>query len=218
MKTAYFTPETVYSKAETMLAQIGQNRKQNSLNFHQTTLLVLDMQDFFLDPSNHAYIPSAPAIIPNLQKLISVFSQHHRSIIFTKHINSAEDGAAMSRWWRDLITVENPLSAITHQLDISGHLTLVKTQYDALYQTDLETILKKQGVTQVVITGVMTHLCCETTARSAFVRGFDVFFVVDGTATYTEAHHQASLLNLAHGFATPILTADILRTFSEDEN
>jgi bifunctional isochorismate lyase/aryl carrier protein len=47
----------------------------------------------------------------------------------------------------------------------------------------------------------MTHLCCETTARAAFVRGFDVFFLVDGTATYNQDYHQATLLNLAHGVA-----------------
>jgi len=62
----------------------------------------------------------------------------------------------------------------------------------------------------VVICGVMTHLCCETTARSAFMRGFEVFFTVDGTATYTEAFHRASLLNLSHGFAVPVLVENIL--------
>jgi isochorismate hydrolase len=56
----------------------------------------------------------------------------------------------------------------------------------------------------------MTHLCCETTARSAFIHGFEVFFTIDGTATYTEAHHRATLLNLANGFATPVLVAELL--------
>ncbi|MEW6239950.1 MAG: isochorismatase family protein, partial [Chloroflexota bacterium] len=73
-----------------------------------------------------------------------------------------------------------------------------------------EQTLRDLEVEQVVITGVMTHLCCETTARAAFVRGFDVFYVVDGTATYTEAFHRASLLNLAHGFAVPVLAEEIL--------
>ncbi|MES0360330.1 MAG: isochorismatase family protein, partial [Anaerolineales bacterium] len=59
--------------------------------------------------------------------------------------------------------------------------------------------------------GVMTHLCCETTARSAFVRGFEVFFVIDGTATYNEDYHMATLLNLAHGFTTPVLTKEVLK-------
>jgi isochorismate hydrolase len=216
MKVTYFTPETVHSKAEAMLAQIGQNRRTNSINSRYIALLVLDMQDFFLEPVSHAYIPSAPAIIPNLSKLIAAFSQHHLPVIFTRHINTTENAASMSRWWRDLITAEDPLSSITPQLDTTGQHVLIKSQYDAFYQTELEAILKEQDITQVVVTGVMTHLCCETTARSAFMRGFDVFFVVDGTATYNEAFHQASLRNLAHGFATLILTADLLRTLSEN--
>ena len=60
-----------------------------------------------------------------------------------------------------------------------------------------------------MIAGVLTHLCCETTARSAFVRGFKVFFTVDGTATYYEDFHRATLLNLSHGFAVPVLVDDI---------
>jgi len=48
------------------------------------------------------------------------------------------------------------------------------------------------------------------TARSAFMRGFEVFFTIDGTATYNEGFHQATLLNLAHGFAKPVLVSELL--------
>ena len=61
----------------------------------------------------------------------------------------------------------------------------------------------------MVVSGVMTHLCCETTARSAFVRGFEVFFLIDGTATYNKEHHLATLLNLSHGFANLVLSGEI---------
>jgi isochorismate hydrolase len=60
----------------------------------------------------------------------------------------------------------------------------------------------------------MTHLCCETTARSAFMRGFAVFCLVDGMATYTAAFHQAALLNLAHGFSTLLLVDEALKALA----
>jgi isochorismate hydrolase len=120
----------------------------------------------------------------------------------------------MATWWRDTITVDDPLSAIISDFDFSNRFVLSKNQYDAFYRTSLEEILHKKGVAQLVISGVMTHLCCETTARSAFVRGFEVFFVIDGTATYNENHHMASLLNLAHGFATPVLTNEIFQSLN----
>jgi isochorismate hydrolase len=154
--------------------------------------------------------------------------QQDRPIVFTQHVNTPQDAGLMASWWRELITAENPLSEIIaevqrsadsdQQLAVSNQqpaISVRKSQYDAFYQTNLEGLLRAANVTQVVICGVMTHLCCETTARSAFSRGFEVFFAVDGTATYNEHFHFASLLNLSHGFATPVLVAEILATLEE---
>ncbi|CBI29053.3 unnamed protein product, partial [Vitis vinifera] len=58
-----------------------------------------------------------------------------------------------------------------------------------------------EGVEEVIVSGVMTNLCCETTAREAFVRGFRVFFSTDATATATAEMHEATLMNMAYGFA-----------------
>ena len=117
---------------------------------------------------------------------------------------------AMGRWWREILQDGDPMGELDPRLDARGRI-ITKTQYDAFYGTNLEKILREQGARGVVVCGVMTHLCCETTARSAFVTGFDVYLPVDATATYTEALHRASLLTLAHGFAVPLLTADLLR-------
>jgi isochorismate hydrolase len=167
------------------------------------------MQSYFLQASSHAFIPSAVAIVPGLKQLAQSYYAHNFPVVFTQHLNSQQDAGAMSRWWQDLITIENPMSAIIPEFDFSNRYVMRKNQYDAFYQSNLEQYLNNKGITQVVISGVMTHLCCETTARSAFVRGFDVFFLIDGTATYNREHHIASLLNLSHGFATPTLVSEI---------
>ena len=56
----------------------------------------------------------------------------------------------------------------------------------------------------------MTNLCCETTARDAFMRGFRVYFLLDGTATCTEEYHLATLKNLAYGFAYIVTCEEML--------
>ena len=76
-----------------------------------------------------------------------------------------------------------------------------KHTYSAFYDTDLESFLKKSERTEVIVTGVMTNLCCETTARDAFIRGFRVFFSTDATATSNHDLHSSTLKNLAYGFA-----------------
>ena len=215
MKEAYFTPTTLEVTARRMLLQLDEFRRRRSRPFTppSSALLVLDMQVYFLDPSSHAYIPSALAILPGIDALTRAFFEYGQPVIFSRHLNSPEDAGQMAVWWRDLITAENPLSEIAPELDRSRGSIVQKNQYDAFQATSLEEILRSRGVSQVVICGVMTHLCCETTARSAFMRGFEVFFTIDGTATYTEEFHRASLLNLAHGFATPVLVGDIMAAF-----
>jgi nicotinamidase-related amidase len=175
-----------------------------------TALLVVDMQGYFLDPSSHAYLPGAAHVVPGLASLSRAFHETGLPVVFTRHLNTDEDAGSLGTWWSDLIRVDDPLSEIASEFDTSVGVVIEKHQYDAFHGTELESILRDQGAERVVVTGVATHLCCETTARSAFVRGFEVTFPVDGTATYDEHHHLATLLNLSHGFATATRVRDLI--------
>jgi len=215
-KDEYFTEQTIVKQSRKFLKFVSNYHNRHSEQKfipYRASLVVLDMQVYFLDPESHAYIPSARSILPGIQSLITAFSSIGQPIIFTRHVNTEINSGMMSKWWKDMIVPRSACSQIVDNLDTSNHLTIEKHQYDAFFETNLDTILRDSGVEQVVITGVMTHLCCETTARSAFMRGYEVFFPVDGTATYTETHHHASLLNLAHGFVLPLLVADIVSQF-----
>ncbi len=214
MKERYFTTQSLEHQVRELHQQVADLSHIKALEYQpaQSALLVLDMQAYFLDASSHAYIPSADAILDGIIKLIKEYFAHGRPVIFTQQINTASNAGLMSIWWKDLLTSQNPLHRLIPEIDLSMGTLIQKSQYDAFYHTRLEEMLHGKGVTQVVICGVMTHLCCETTARSAFIRGFEVFFPVDGTATYNLAYHKASLLNLAHGFASVVLMKDILDT------
>jgi len=215
-KEQYFSPQTIESKALEIYLRLGDYRHKQPIPFtpSHSALLVLDMQDYFLEASSHAYIPSAKAIIPGIKSLIQAYTALGLRIVFTRHLNTPQDARLMASWWHDLITDKDPLSQITTELDTTAAIVLQKSQYDALYKTPLEKILHDWAVTQVVICGVMTHLCCETTARSAFMRGFEVFFTVDGSATYNEEFHRATLINLSHGFATLVMIKDLLASLT----
>lgn len=220
MKEPYFSRESIHQKSIEMLDKTREHRQKHDITFvpGRSALLVLDMQKYFLSDSSHAYVPSAQVIVPAIKKLIEAYSTKGLPVIFTQHLNSPQNARLMAKWWRDLIREEDPLSDIIDELDLSSGMILKKSQYDAFYETPLADILREKEVTQVVICGVMTHLCCEATARSAFVRGFAVFFPIDGTATYNEEFHRATLLNLSHGFVTPVLVKEILSTLrGEDE-
>ena len=184
-----------------------------------TALLVLDMQDFFVSPDSHAFVPSTPELVPVIQLLVKEFKHHNLPVIYTKHLNTHSNAQMMGRWWRDVITADNPLSRIHSGFNTSGSVVVEKTQYDAFYRTELGSLLEQLKTTTVVITGVMTNLCCETTARAAFVRGLRVFMPVDGTAAMNMELHKATTLNLSYGFTRPVSTASIVVSLrSSDDN
>ena len=211
MKEQYFSPETINDLSRQWLKAYSWPKRTESQLFdiERAALLILDMQGYFLDPDSHAYIPSAKAIVPGLNQVAAYFRSKKRPVIATKHINTVENAGMMGSWWSELITDNHSLSDIHPDLGIIRGEILSKSQYDAFYQSELTAVLNTSRIDQLVIGGVMTHLCCETTARAAFVRGFEVFFLVDGTATYNREYHQASLQNLAHGFAVLTTIEDL---------
>jgi nicotinamidase-related amidase len=85
-------------------------------------------------------------------------------------------------------------------------LVLQKEACDAFYETELEARLRSFGVTEVVVTGLQTELCVDTTCRSALSRGFDLLLVEDGHSTGDSHlpaadivdHHNKTLANLVH--------------------
>lgn len=211
-KELYFTRETIKTRGVRWMKEHSlRHKKHDNFPFSPKTsaLIVLDMQRFFLDKSSHAYIPSARAILPKLSALITAFHNIGSPVIFTRH-GADNSPLTMKEWWDDNLKYNEPRSELSCDIDISGGLVMKKSTYDAFLDTELEELLRKYCIDQVVICGVMTHLCCETTARSAFNRGFFVFFPVDGTATYTREYHVSTLRNLAHGFAVPVTMDELL--------
>ncbi|HDD56017.1 MAG TPA: cysteine hydrolase [Chloroflexi bacterium] len=203
MKERYFQPDTIGPLSGHWQDLFASPRKNHLQPFriNQAALLLLDMQEYFLDPESHAFVPSGEFILPNLNFAVRAFRQAERPVLATRHANSRKNAGRMDSWWSELLTEDHPRGGIHPNLEIEPEEIILKTQYDAFYQSELEQQLTRAGVEQLVIGGVVTHLCCETTARSAFVRGYEVFFLIDGTATYSEAFHTGTLRNLGHGFA-----------------
>ena len=179
----------------------------------RSVLIVVDMQKFFLSHDSHAYLPDGEKIIGNLSRIIQSYRDLHLPIIFTRQaLADGRDAGSMGRWWKDTLRAGDPASEVDPRLKpIAGEKVLTKSQYSAFVDTGLERWLRAKRVSSVVITGVLTHLCCESTARDAFMRGFDVFIVIDGTASRNEDLHVSSLKTLTDGFAIPLATSEVLK-------
>lgn len=221
-KSNYFNPDDKGKTVLRLIAETQSIRPSDTKDLHveESAMLILDMQEFFILPESHAFVPSAAEIIPSIVRLAESFKSRSRPVILTRHTNTQENAGSMGEWWRDFIRPSSGKSRVVDEIRRLSDIVIEKHQYDAFYETNLDSMLRTNHVKKIVITGVMTHLCCETTARSGFMRGYDIFFPVDGTATYNEEHHRASLINLAHGFAHIVQMQDLLSKLQErsDEN
>ncbi|MFO7979831.1 MAG: isochorismatase family cysteine hydrolase [Candidatus Aminicenantes bacterium] len=193
-------------------------RDQFKINKDKVALLIIDMQRHFCDPESSFFVPGSDALAEKLKILVDTFHKNNRPIVFTRHIDSDKEDNLMLRWWRERIKKEDPMSEVADILEPYRGITVIKNQYDGFLHTDLENILKTKGIRQVVICGVLTNLCCETTARSAFMRGLEVYFVKDGTATFNQSMHEASLLNLSYGFAILTTVKEVLKALHPERS
>ncbi len=176
----------------------------------KAALLVIDVQEYFrtmIEP-----------IMENILALMEMGRKKGVRIFFTRHGHSKpdKDGGMLGKWWGDLIEYGSPEWELIGELNPSAKEPVIdKNRYSAFFNTGLDDRLRSFGIEDLIICGVMTNCCCETTARDAFVRDYRVFFAADATATANRELHLASLKNLAFGFAHIVSTEQICRHFGK---
>ncbi len=221
---AYITPQSIETRAAAWEAELtaeGIGRRPGPLPpWRKTALLVIDMQNFFLREGSHACLPAGQTILPNVVQLINGWQSAGGLVLLTRHaVAEGEDPGVMARWWPDTVR-EGSDDAQLHPTVAeasAGLPVLRKTRYNAFHHTALEQRLREQGVERVVVAGVMTHLCVDTTAREAFVRDFEVVIPLDATASTSEALHLGSIRALGHGFACLAPTGVLLDHLKDGE-
>ncbi|MGA1819916.1 MAG: isochorismatase family protein [Thermoplasmatota archaeon] len=199
----YILPGHLEDKVEEWLSRMDRKRRWPH-GPGKTALLILDMQRFFTDPDSRAFIPGSREIIPIISNIVESFTG---PVFLTRHVQRADENNLMNVWWKDRIQGE-PSELDPTISGIEGEVVF-KENYSALRNTTLKNRLKELDVRSLIITGVMTDLCCETTAREAFMEGFMVYFIADGTATATEERHLASLKAVSTGFGEVISSKEL---------
>lgn len=172
---------------------------------NNSALLVVDIQDSFkIDPSRWAK-RSNHAFEANVTELLGAFRDAGRPVIFVLH-NDADPGFRPG----------DPEVRLMSFLDRrEGEQLVVKNTRNAFTSTDLQQRLDALGVRRVVITGISTEQCCETTTRVAADLGYDVDFVTEATLTFpigtlsTEAIIERTEAVLRGRFARIVTVAEV---------
>src|SRR5882757_1242506 len=160
-----------------------------------TALIVIDVQESFRQRESWA-ANSNPAIVDRVSDLVAWSRAEGNPVYWVLH---AEPGTG---------TVFDPASGFVRLMDglvpAEPEPVLTKTAHNAFTTTNLQRLLTERGVSELVIAGIRTEQCCETTARIGSDLGYRVTFVTDATATTPLPHWDApSDLSLAEVLADP---------------
>lgn len=149
----------------------------------QRALIVIDVQESFRQRPDWAAV-SDPDIAAKVDRLVRYARAAGDLVVWVLH---AEPGSG---------TVFDPAAGFVRYIDglepEDGEVELTKTSHNAFTTTSLHQVLTRRGIREVLVSGIRTEQCCETTARVAADLGFDVTFVIDATATHPVEHRDAA--------------------------
>ena len=185
----------------------------------RTALVNVDMQNCFVEGSPIA-APDGLAVLERINRVTAACRRAGILVIHTSNVLRADGSnlgvlAEFNPIVKTGILNKGSATAALHQKLVVEvrDILLDKPRFGAFHGTDLELILRSRGIDTLIITGIATNVCCETTAREAAVRDFRVLFLSDGTATFSIGDlsaaelQKATCATLGRGFAQ-VLTVD----------
>ncbi|MFI9271621.1 cysteine hydrolase family protein [Kitasatospora sp. NPDC052896] len=164
-------------------------------------LIVIDVQESFRQRPNWAAV-SNPEIVEVTNELVAAAREQGDLVVWILHTEPGSGGPF------------DPSSPHVRLIDgltpRDGEPVLTKTSRNAFTTTNLQQLLTQRGIRRLLISGIQTEQCCETTTRLAADLGFEVTFVTDATATFPIPHRDAPAdRSLAELLADPTtLTTD----------
>ncbi len=144
-----------------------------------TALIVIDVQESFRRRAMWRAVDN-PNIVDRVGDLVAAARAAGDLVVWVLHAEP------------DTGTVFDPASGYVRLIDGlvpgPGEPVLTKTSHNAFTTTNLQQLLTREGVREIVVCGIRTEQCCETTARVGSDLGFGVTFVTDATATFPSPH------------------------------
>jgi ureidoacrylate peracid hydrolase len=214
-----------------MTARRGKAHPHDDADPRRTALLVVDMQNGFLEPGTaFALCEAAPAIVPNVNRLAAALRAAGGLVVWVLNTFTPESLVSWSHLHETLTTPGGRAAraaamaagsrghALWAGLETApGDLFVPKTRFSALIQgsSDLEARLRARGIEAVLVTGCVTNVCCESTARDAMMLNFRTTMVSDANAALSDDAHAASLLGFYQTFGDVTTTDEAVAVIAK---
>ncbi|ORC15966.1 MULTISPECIES: isochorismatase family protein [Rothia] len=195
------------------------NRTRWQPDPHQAVLLVHDMQNHFVQAFDRTPHSQITQTIRNIQQLHRMATDLDIPTVFTAQPPQQDpaDRQLLTDFWGPGLQDPHAAHIIQELTPHPNDTVLTKWRYCAFYRSDLEDRMRNHAKTQLWITGIYSHIGCMTTALSAFMRGFQVFFIADAQADFSEENHRQALTYVSQRCGQVLLTRDIITAAKQHE-
>jgi len=211
---AHFTPSP--ELIARVLARRGRLHPYDSLLAPRTALLVVDMQNSFVqEGGGHAWVPAAASTCPAINRLAQALRELGGQVVWVLNTFTPESLHSWSNFHQALSRPEGvALRSRAMAAGSQGHALYAdlqpaegdwrvpKTRYSAFIpgSSDLHERLLAAGIDTLLVAGTATHVCCEATARDAMMLNYRTVMLSDGCSAFTPQEHEASLANFLYNF------------------
>jgi nicotinamidase-related amidase len=155
-------------------------------------LLVIDMLNDFVKEGGSLVVPEAVNIIPKIREWIDKARADKIPIIYARDAHRPDD-PEFKRWGKHAVSGTWGAEIVDELKPQPEDYLISKRRYDVFFGTELDLYLRELGVTELIITGVLTDVCVMATAIGAYMRGYKVIVPQDAVATVTKERHQFAL-------------------------
>ncbi len=220
---------------ERVLARRGRVHLFDTIDAEKTALVVVDMQNTFVEPGAPAEVPIARDVVPTINELADVLRRRGVRVIWVNHSNSGATGATdWEGFFSHIVGDPRKIEAMLENMGPGGHGTLLwkdlavdegdlrvtKNRYSALTAgaSRLERVLRSLGVETLILAGTKTNVCVESTGRDAMALDFKVVLVSDACAAPSDREHLATLETFLQQFGDVMTKDEVLEIVGRKAN
>jgi len=207
-----------------VLARDGVEHAFTSFEPGNTALLVIDMQNFYMVEGNPSFCAPALPLVPIINRLASACRRAGVEVIWVRNVTTPDVFKSWSSFYGRLkpdrledrkknLARDSEGFKLWPELDTrDGDLYVSKTRYSAFIDgaSNMRTVLAERAVDTLIMCGIVTNVCVESTARDAMMLNYRVLIAEDACASGSAAGHSAALNTFYTNFGDVQMTDEII--------
>ncbi len=187
------------------------------INIKKVCLIIIDMQYDFLDESLPLFVKGGPAIINNVSRILNYFRENKLPLVFVRRVhrkNGSDVDKSRIILFKNtggFLVEESRGSEIIDQLKpLPSEIVITKKRWSAFFHTELDLMLRREKIEDLIICGIQTPNCIRATFTDAISLDYNVVVLEDGTASSTINVQKSNLFDMGNMGAKILKTDEVI--------